>query len=167
MTENQTWTHWLSKYGTQLVLYARQFTGCHASAEDVVQEGFLKFWNSGWRNTEEPTGLLFRFVRNVAIDRLRSDKARLKRESDFQEEVIEAEALFEEAGEDDGAFKQAAQKAIKKLPQDQREILVMKIWGELTFAQISKILNISINTAGARYRYAIEKMERMLKDEQF
>jgi RNA polymerase sigma-70 factor (ECF subfamily) len=55
--------------------------------------------------------------------------------------------------------------ALGALPEEQREVLVMKIWGELTFSQIGQALAISPNTAASRYRYAIERLEIVLADE--
>lgn len=48
--------------------------------------------------------------------------------------------------------------ALDALPDDQREVVVLHIWGELTFSQISELLSISSNTAASRYRYALAKL---------
>lgn len=53
--------------------------------------------------------------------------------------------------------------ALKKLPPEQREVVVMKIWGELKFEEIAKELNISQNTAASRYRYALEGLRKYIK----
>lgn len=58
---------------------------------------------------------------------------------------------------------QALEDALKKLPPEQREVVVMKIWGELKFEEIAKELNISQNTAASRYRYALEALRKHLK----
>ena len=52
--------------------------------------------------------------------------------------------------------------AIGRLPPAQREILVLKIWGELTFEQIAAQLDLSPNTAASRYRYAITALRKEL-----
>ena len=52
--------------------------------------------------------------------------------------------------------------ALDRLPEEQREVLVMKIWNELTFAEIASALNISQNTAASRYRYALAALKRNL-----
>jgi RNA polymerase sigma-70 factor (ECF subfamily) len=49
------------------------------------------------------------------------------------------------------------------LPRDQREVLVMKIWNELTFAEIGSALGISQNTAASRYRYALAGLKKTLQ----
>jgi RNA polymerase sigma-70 factor, ECF subfamily len=50
-----------------------------------------------------------------------------------------------------------------RLPRDQREVLVMKIWNELTFAEIGETLGISQNTAASRYRYALASLKKVLQ----
>ena len=52
--------------------------------------------------------------------------------------------------------------ALTTLPPEQAEVVVLKIWEELTFAQIGHILDISPNTVASRYQYAIAKLTRRL-----
>lgn len=59
----------------------------------------------------------------------------------------------------------ALQVALSKLPEKFREVITLKIWGELTFDQIGKTLDISPNTAASRYRYGMEAMRRSLEGE--
>ena len=56
----------------------------------------------------------------------------------------------------------AIESALNQLPCDQREVVVMKIWGELTFAQIGEALSASPNTVASRYRYALARLETEL-----
>ena len=56
------------------------------------------------------------------------------------------------------------EQALQSLPFEQRELVALKIDGELTFAEIAEVLNISPNTAASRYRYALEKLREALKE---
>ena len=47
-------------------------------------------------------------------------------------------------------------------PRDQRAVMVLHIWGELTFPQIAGLLEISANTAASRYRYALAKLRETM-----
>ena len=53
--------------------------------------------------------------------------------------------------------------ALQRLPAEQREVLVLKIWNELTFEQIAETLGIPPNTAASRYRYALAALRKELK----
>jgi RNA polymerase sigma-70 factor (ECF subfamily) len=55
--------------------------------------------------------------------------------------------------------------ALRTLPEEQREVLTMKIWGGLTFPQIALALDVSANTAASRYRYALVKLREQLVEE--
>ncbi len=59
----------------------------------------------------------------------------------------------------------ALEAAMRGLPEQQREVLVMKIWGGLTFPQVAQALDISANTAASRYRYALAKLHGQLAEE--
>ena len=57
----------------------------------------------------------------------------------------------------------ALQSALKSLPDEQREVVVLKIWGQLTFEEAAAVIGISPNTAASRYRYGIEKLKDIWK----
>jgi RNA polymerase sigma-70 factor (ECF subfamily) len=56
------------------------------------------------------------------------------------------------------------QAALARLPESQREVVTLKIWGELTFAEIAAALDIPANTAASRYRYALEDLRKLTKE---
>lgn len=57
----------------------------------------------------------------------------------------------------------AVRKAVDGLPEEQREVVVLKIFEEMTFEEISQLMRISQNTVASRYRYAIEKLRKNMK----
>jgi len=57
------------------------------------------------------------------------------------------------------------QRALQELPEKFSEVIILKIWGEQTFAQIGEALDISLNTAASRYRYGLEALRKHLDDE--
>ena len=54
--------------------------------------------------------------------------------------------------------KQALLRAVERLPDQQKEVLILKIWGELTFDEIARTLDESLNTVASRYRYGLQKL---------
>ena len=129
-----------------------------ADAEDIVQEAFVKFWRRNHDVDNRP--LLYAAVRSLALDFIRRDARRARREvAVFAEAEPAIEPEFEL--EDDTQSSLAA--AVESLPRDQREVLVLKIWNELTFSEIAGALGISQNTAASRYRYALSNLKKTLQ----
>jgi RNA polymerase sigma-70 factor (ECF subfamily) len=158
---NDDWQAWLDRHGAALVLLARQFVGSRADAEDVVQEAFVRFWRSRL-GVEEPAAYLFACVKRCALDSQRSRRRRSAREEKAARP--EAESLFVGVPEQDER-RAAIETALRELPQEQAEVVVLKIWGGLTFPQIAAALELPVNTAASRYRYALVKLREALAEE--
>jgi RNA polymerase sigma-70 factor (ECF subfamily) len=152
---HEDWKVCFSELAPGLVLFARQFVRSIADAEDIVQDAFVRFWRK--EHSIENRALLFATVRSVALDLLRRDARRARREANAAldlEQTTQPQFDF-----DDGSQRELAA-AIDRLPVEQREVLVMKIWNELTFAEIAGVLEISQNTAASRYRYALASLKK-------
>ena len=154
---HEDWKVCFAEAAPGLVLFARQFVRSVADAEDIVQEAFVKFWRR--QHSIENRALLFATVRSIALDLLRRDSRRARRETDAFAGADQFVAPHFDA-DDDGRLELAS--AIERLPAEQREVLVMKIWNELTFAEIAEVLGLSQNTAASRYRYALESLKKSL-----
>ena len=152
---DENWKVCFAELGPGLVLFARQFVRSVADAEDIVQDAFVRFWKK--EHSIENRALLFATVRSVALDLLRRDARRARREANAALEVEQStQPQFD--FDDDSQRELAA--AVDRLPVEQREVLVMKIWNELTFAEIGDALAISQNTAASRYRYALAALKK-------
>ena len=152
---HEDWKVCFSELAPGLVLFARQFVRSIADAEDIVQDAFVKFWRK--EHSIQNRALLFAIVRSVALDLLRRDARRARREATAALEV--EQSTSPQFDFDDGSQRELAA-AVDRLPVEQREVLVMKIWNELTFAEIGEALGISQNTAASRYRYALAALKR-------
>ena len=155
VTHEEDWKVCFAQLGPGLVLFARQFVRTSADAEDIVQDAFVRFWRK--QHSIENRALLYATVRSVALDLLRRDARRARREANASLEMEHATAP--QFDFDDGS-QRALAAAIDLLPAEQREVLVMKIWNELTFADIGAVLGISQNTAASRYRYALAALKK-------
>jgi RNA polymerase sigma-70 factor (ECF subfamily) len=152
---HEDWKVCFSELAPGLVLFARQFVRTSADAEDIVQDAFVRFWRK--EHSIQNRGLLYATVRTVALDLLRRDTRRARREANASLEMEQTAAP--QFNFDDDAQQELAA-AVDLLPVEQREVLVMKIWNELTFAEIGEALGISQNTAASRYRYALAALKK-------
>jgi RNA polymerase sigma-70 factor (ECF subfamily) len=155
---HEDWKRCFSEIAPGLLLFARQWVQSAADAEDIVQEAFVKFWRRNHNIANR--ALLYAAVRSIALDFIRRDKRRARREATV---FAEADPVTEPQFEWDDETQSALAAAVGSLPHDQREVLVLKIWNELTFNEIAGALGISQNTAASRYRYALANLKRSLQ----
>ncbi len=154
---HEDWKVCFSRLAPGLLLFARQWMRSSADAEDVVQEAFVRFWRK--QHSIDNRALLYATVRSIALDFIRRDSRRARREASA---FSECEPSLEPHFEVDDESQQALHDAVDRLPHEQREVLVMKIWNELTFIEIANVLGISQNTAASRYRYALAALKKNL-----
>ena len=152
------WRNCFSEVAPGLLLFARQWVHSAADAEDIVQEAFVKFWRRNHNVANR--ALLYAAVRSIAFDLIRRDTRRARREATF---FAESEPATEPSFELQDDTQSALAAAVDSLPRDQREVLILKIWNDLTFSEIAGTLGISQNTAASLYRYAMSNLKKALQ----
>jgi RNA polymerase sigma-70 factor (ECF subfamily) len=143
----------------RLVRYATTVTRNQHDAEDAVQATLVKI--SGQpellRDCDQPWSYLLRMVRNESLLILRRQK-RWSLVGNLSD-LLTRRSVDELDKED--TFR-AVWSALRTLPVEQSEVVVLKIWEEMTFGEIAEVLDVSPSTVASRYRYAIEKLTRKL-----
>ena len=158
-SHNQSWCERLYEdKAAQLLLYARALGLSFAESEDVVQETFVALLALE-KMPDQPEHYAFRAVRNRALNHRRSFWRRVARE-------VESMRWFERNESETPAEKEAM-RCLAKLPSEQREVIVLKIWSEHTFEQIASLLDLSPNTVAGRYRYGLEKLRACMKGKDY
>ena len=161
ISENESWKTWFRHNGPKLLLCARQWTTSLSEAEDLVQDAFVRFWRRQRGLPGEPLALLLVSIRRAAFDAGRRRSRRTERERRVHDAGDSGGSLFEPVLDGDER-RLEIESALRRISSDHREVLSLKIWGELTFSQIGEQLGISSNTAASRYRYALEALRREL-----
>lgn len=163
MLSEPIWKSWFARHGAKLLLFARQQARNPHDAEDLVQEAFVRIWRLYGHTGEVAPGLVYRAIRRLAIDWARSLDRRKIREHKVVAEFPLYES-FQSSIEQDERQKSIL-KAVDRLPSEQKEVLTLKIWGELTFDEIGRTLDLSLNTVASRYRYALQKLKEYIPSE--
>lgn len=152
----------MDRHAAGLLLFARQFSRSYPDAEDIVQEAFVRFWRSR-RRVSDPVSYLYACVKHYALDEQRSRVRRSRREQSVAASGSCPPLFLQDCERQELAG--AVQQALDGLPREQAEVVVLKIWGQLTFAQIGDALAIPLNTAASRYRYAVDSLRQALAKE--
>lgn len=146
---------WFEAHAAPLVLYARQWLS-GAIADDVVQEAFVRLMSQR-RPPDNVKAWLFRAVRNEAITQWRSSRRRQHRE-----QARAADERWFEPGFTDSIDAHAAAGLIHDLPAEQRESLVLRIWGGLTLAEIATITGAPVSTVFHHYQQALGAVRKRM-----
>lgn len=163
LSPHDSWTTWFQLFGPKLLLCARHYTRSQADAEDVVQEAFVRYWRHQRGLPGDPMALMVTSVRRAAFDLARRNGRRVAREErTLDEGDLGFSGAFEPEGLDDAERRAALEAALQRIPAEQREVLLLKIWGELTFEQIAAELQLPPNTAASRYRYGLAALRQHL-----
>jgi RNA polymerase sigma factor (sigma-70 family) len=143
----------IDAHAAPLVLYARQW--CNES-EDVVQEAFFKLVRQR-RSPADAVAWLYRVVRNGALDAAKMARRRQQRES----AAARPDRWFVEP-EVEGLDAETAVAALQRLLPEQREVIVARYWGGLSFEQIAEVVGCSASTAFRRYSAGVEDLRKQL-----
>ena len=164
ITPASIWKAWLAENGPRLRVFARSWGNSQQDTEDLLQEAILRLWHYQADKGGAPPDLPLAFspLRFCGLNPHRSETRRKKREesiiylNDFQD--VWLDPVLED--DEEAMF---LRDAVAHLSPKLREVVVMKTWGGLTFAQISAVLAISPNTAASRYRYALDQLAHELR----
>jgi RNA polymerase sigma-70 factor (ECF subfamily) len=148
----QDWNEWLAEHAGRFLLFARQKTRCGQDAEDVLQEALVETWKRAGGRPDN--ALVFATIHRRAIDLARRTDRRT-----IREHAAEPEELFT-CSLEDAELAAQLEREIQRLPEAQREVLTLKFWGGLTFAEVASSLGIPQGTAASRYRLALEALRQ-------
>jgi RNA polymerase sigma-70 factor (ECF subfamily) len=143
----------------RLVRYAVTLTHNQHDAEDAMQAAIVRISTNpkGLMEAWHPWAYLLRIVHNEALKIMRKKRP-------FPLSPTLPETCGDAAAErSDSDSKKSIQNALCKLPTAQAQVVVLKIWEEMTFLEIGEVLGLSPNTIASRYRYALQKLTQHLQ----
>lgn len=148
-------------HASGLFHYLVTFTKNEADARDLLQELFIKLARLAHFETHSEKAFLYRTGHNLAIDWLRRRNVRRDAEELLAKEMADQHQSSPDS--DQSGLKLGLRNAMKSLPDNQRVIVQLKLWGGLTFEEIAEAQDIPMNTAASRYRYGLDKLRTLLR----
>jgi RNA polymerase sigma-70 factor (ECF subfamily) len=151
------------EHAQALFAFLLNFTRNEEDTHDLLQEIFahLSRETGLLHEARNERAFLIRLAHNSAIDLMRRRGTRQK----YHEQLAEQQLpIFAPAtNPDESAFRDSLSRALAELPADQRAVVHLKLWENLTFEQIAEALEIPQNTAASRYRYGLDKLRERLR----
>lgn len=154
----------VSKYKERLYWHIRKIVINHDDADDVLQNTFMKVWNSidGFREEAGLYTWLYRIATNEAITHLNNVKKRsILGLSDVSEYLVGS--LHSDPYFDGDEIQMKLQEAIAALPEKQRLVFNMKYFDNMKYEDMSEILDTSVGALKASYHHAVKKIETHFK----
>jgi len=152
----------LDSIGDKLFNYLAIKLGSSLDAEDVLQEVFCRLvrYKVRFRLIRNPSAYVFRMARNEAISFLKRKRKNPERYHSAEDlaKVIQDNLI----GLEDETLTQAAE-ALALIPEDQREVIVLKYFEEMTFKEIAAVCDSSVSTIASRFRYGMDKLRKLLE----
>jgi len=148
----------------RLMRYAESLTHQFTDAEDALQGAMVRIAGRPelLAQADLPWAYFIRIVRNEALKIVARRKPEQAVDVQSAEGWASQESTVERIAEHEESVA-SVRKALQRLPAEQAEVVVLKIWEGMTFAEIAVVTGESANTVASRYRYALQKLSRSLE----
>ena len=170
--DNKAFDELLARYQSKLFNYIFFIVRSQELAEDIFQETFVKAITTIQQGRYTPSGKfgswLTRIAHNMIVDSYRQERNEntisndevevdLFNDADLCDDNIETQMVNEQTLSD-------VRRLVDALPDNQREVVYMRFYQDLSFKEIAEITGVSINTALGRMRYALLNMRRIAEE---
>ena len=164
--------HLIHRHKTKVFAYISLYIRDQALAEDIFQDTFLKVIQSvkcgKYSDNGKFLSWVMRIAHNLIIDHFRRIKQMNTISNDnYESDIFNSKQFAEDNVEDSIVKKQIHQdirKMISHLPEDQREVVILRHYAGLSFKEIADITQVSINTALGRMRYALINLRKLMEE---
>ncbi|OQY76943.1 MAG: hypothetical protein B6D43_08540 [Ignavibacteriales bacterium UTCHB1] len=164
---DQAFNHLVRKYQKRVYWVVRKMISDHDDADDITQEVFIRVYKSinEFRGDSSFFTYLYRIAINLSLNFLNKRKRMNGKRADFDFEISKFESNESSAENliDRPRNEKLFKSAIEQLPEQQRAVFVLRFYDNLTYDEISKILNRSVGGLKANYFHAVKKLQVILK----
>ena len=162
----------LSRHKNKVFSYINLYIRDQALVEDIFQDTFLKVIQSLKAGKYSDDGKflswVMRIAHNLIIDNFRRDKQLNTISNDNYESDLFNSSKFSDTNVENDFIKKQIKKDVRYmiscLPEDQREVVILRNYADMSFKEIADITGVSINTALGRMRYALINLRKMMEE---
>ncbi|HOU01595.1 MAG TPA: sigma-70 family RNA polymerase sigma factor [Bacteroidales bacterium] len=162
----------IHRHKNKVFAYISLYIRDQALAEDLFQDTFMKVIQSVKSGRYQDNGKFISWVMRIAHNLIIDHFRRIKQmntvsNDDYDSDLFNSRKLAESTVEDNMIRKQIqkdVRKMISQLPDDQREVVILRHYAGLSFKEIADMTDVSINTALGRMRYALINMRKIMEE---
>jgi RNA polymerase sigma factor (sigma-70 family) len=162
----------INRHKNKVFAYISLYIRDQAFAEDLFQDTFMKVIQSVRAGKYQDNGKFISWVMRIAHNLIIDHFRRIKQmntisNDDYESDLFNSKKLCDSNVEDDMISKQIqkdVRKMISFLPDDQREVVILRHYAGLSFKEIAELTDVSINTALGRMRYALINMRKLIEE---
>ena len=170
--EQSCFEHLIHRHKNKVFAYISLYIRDQALAEDLFQDTFLKVIQSVKTGKYYDNGKFISWVMRIAHNLIIDHFRRVKQmntisNDDYESDLFNSKKLSEDNVEDNLVKNQIhkdIRMLISKLPDDQREVVILRHYSDMSFKEIANITGVSINTALGRMRYALINIRKMMDE---
>ncbi|NLA49248.1 MAG: sigma-70 family RNA polymerase sigma factor [Bacteroidales bacterium] len=162
----------IHRHKNKVFAYISLYIRDQALAEDIFQDTFMKVIQSVKKGRYQDNGKFLSWVMRIAHNLIIDHFRRVKQmntisNNEYETDLFNSKKLSDSTVEDN-LIRRQIQKDVRKmisyLPDDQREVVILRHYAGLSFKEIADITNVSINTALGRMRYALINMRKIMEE---
>ncbi|NNV56956.1 RNA polymerase sigma factor [Limnovirga soli] len=164
-TKEKAFTGIIQKYQEKLYWHIRRMVIEHEDANDVLQNMFIKIWNSleNFREDSQLYTWLYRIATNESLTFLAQQKKRSAVSLSDVEEGL-SNKIIADKGFDANRLEWKLQLAIQQLPEKQRVVFNLRYYDEMPYEEMSRVLETSEGALKASYHHAAKKIEDYIRN---
>lgn len=161
--KEQAFTTLMKKYQEKIYWHIRRIVISHEDANDVIQNTFIKVWNNieQFRADSKLYTWIYRIATNESLNFLEQRKKNTMVDFDDVKHDL-SESITAEKNFDANKAEWKLQLAIQQLPDKQRAVFNLRYYDEMSYEEISEVLNSSVGALKANYHHAAKKIEEFL-----
>ncbi len=154
----------VDSYSERLYWHVRRFLWSHEDTDDLLQEIFVKVWSSlpSFRGDSQLYTWIYRIATNESLNFVQKQKIRSALRFESITPKIE-EKIDEDTLMNGDQLQRELAKAVQRLPAKQRTVFIMRWFDDMSYEEISEILETSVGALKASYHFAAEKIKADLE----
>ncbi len=154
------------EYGERIYRTVRGMVGTHEDADDIVQETFLKAYKNidSFRGEADIGTWLTRIALNLAYTKTRRKKLFSDNPIEDYMEKISSDTALPEVAAEENERRMMVEKGLKRLPEKQRAVFVLRMYEEMKFSKIAALMGTTESASRANFHQAMNKLKKFVLD---